>query len=198
MERKLQPGDVAGRLALASYCHDHDMRSRETALLRQVLDIDANQPSARARLGYVKTSTGWMTHDEQQRAQGLVKRDGNWLTPERAAELDRMRAEADAAVRDREKAEAELEAKRLEIAKRKLELAAEERRQSEPPPIAQPVYGYGAIYPAYRSGRSYGYGAGQSYSAPSSPATRPFPINGVRDPRDRSWPINGVRDPRSY
>jgi hypothetical protein len=203
LESKLQPGDVQGRLSLADFCRAHDMAAREKTLLREVIELDPNQAQARARLGFVKGPSGWITHDEQMRAQGFVQRDGQWVSPERALDLDRMHAEADAAAKQREAAEAELDAKRAEVAARKQQLAEDEAdRDSQP--TAAPGYGYG-----------YGYGFGVGYApyryAPSatrafnhngytSPASngRSFPIPGVRDPRSNSWPLNGVRNPRSY
>jgi hypothetical protein len=196
---KLRPNDVAARMALADFCRDHDMQAREKELLRQVIELEPNQEQARARLGYVKTSAGWITRDEQMRAQGYVREAGQWLSPERALELQRLRAQSEAATTERDKARVELEQKRLELQQRKQELEAEAARGSTHDDVTPPiVYPYGVV--GY--GATYGYGVGsRAYRDPvgtSVPAARPFPINGVRDPRSSGWPLNGVRDPRSY
>jgi hypothetical protein len=192
---KLKPGDVASRLSLADFCRDHDMHAREKELLRQVIELEPDQSQARARLGYVKTAAGWITRDEQLRAQGFVRQAGQWLTPERALELERLRAQSDAAAKERDKAQAELELKKLELQQRKLELEAQTAKAAEPV-TAPPIYSYGASW-------LYGYGPGYRHAPGGFGAehvgvtgARSFPINGVRDPRDNSWPINGVRDPR--
>jgi hypothetical protein len=197
---KLKPGDIQARLSLADYCRDHDMQAREKALLREVLELDTNQAQARARLGYVKAASGWITRDEQLRAQGFVRHDGQWVTQERALELERLRAQSDVAAKERDRAQAELEVKKLELQQRRLELDAQAATAAQnvatPPP--QP-YGYAYGSAGYVS--PYGYGSARgTFSAPrtSAPATRPFPIPGVRDPRDATWSLPGVRDPRSY
>lgn len=197
LAHQLKPNDVQGRIALADYCRDHDMQAREKSLLREVIEIEPNHAQARARLGYVKTAAGWITRDDQLRAQGYVREGSQWLSPERALELQRLRAQSEAAEREREKAQAELELKKLELERRRQELDAEAARAAEraarPPAPAYPYgvvsygrYGYAPEPRPYRAGEA------------SAPAPKQFPINGVRDPRDMSWPLNGVRDPRSY
>jgi hypothetical protein len=191
---KLEPGDIKGRLSLAEFCRDHAMASREKELLQQVLEIDSNQAEARARLGYVKTPDGWISHDEHMQAQGYVKRDGQWVTRERAFELDRLQAEADAASRDRDAAQAALDSQRAELAARRLEMEMDDERSSQP--TAAPYYDYGYGY-------GYGYGIVPTQRrvgahSTSHGSSQPFPINGVRDPRSTGWKLNGVRPPRSY
>jgi hypothetical protein len=189
----LKPGDVQGRLALADYCRDHEMRARERQLLREVIARAPEHAQARTRLGYVKSDGAWITREEQYRAQGMVQVDGVWVTRDKALELAKLREEAATARRERERAEAALESERLALRRQALELE-QKRSEAQPPPVyVAPVYG------------GYGYGSGfcgpgercRNGHAWSAPAGSPpsFPINGVRDPRDTSWPINGVRDP---
>jgi hypothetical protein len=205
----LKADDVSGRLALADYCRDHDMHAREQALLQEVIQHAPDNVRARSRLGFVKTDAGWVTHEAQMRAQGMVQRDGAWVTQAQALELDRLHAQADTALRERERAQTELEAQKLELRKRQLELDTERARAEQAaknPPAQNPTY---YTSPAYGFGFGYGYGVatpacrpGHACGAvppPSNP--HPFPINGVRDPRDGSWPMPGmpgVRNPRSY
>jgi hypothetical protein len=201
LESKLKPGDVQARLALADFCRDHDMRSREQDLLQQVIDLDKDQPQARARLGFVRAGSGWITRDEQQRASGMVRRDGQWVTPERAMELDRLNAQSEQAARDRERAQAELETRKLELQTKKLELENERARAAQAATTPANNYGYGYGYgyggyaPSYRRDRN-----GVAPTSPNNGFSRgpTFPINGVRDPRDNTWSLPGVRNPRSY
>ena len=204
---KLKPGDVHARMALADFCRDHDMRARERELLHQVIEIDRDHPQARARLGYVKTATGWTTRDEQLRAQGYVREAGQWIAPERALELQRLRAQSQAAQDERDKARADLELKKLEIEQRRRELEGADRASERSNDAAQPgvntygFVGYGAAYgvrPVWRAHSAPNWHGSRAFPEVSSPAARPFPINGASDPRNTSWPINGVRDPRSY
>src|SRR5262249_2894632 len=66
----LKADDVSGRMALADYCRDHDMHSRERALLQEVIQREPDHARARARLGFVKTDAGWVTEEQHMRAQG--------------------------------------------------------------------------------------------------------------------------------
>jgi hypothetical protein len=200
LESKLQPGDVQGLLSLADYCRDHDMQAHEKELLRRVLEIDPNHAQARDRLGYVRAGSRWITRDEQLRAQGMVRVDGQWMTAERALEIERLRAATAAAAEQRDRAQAELETKKVELEKSKLELQAEQVK-AEHAATAPSSYGMAGYLLPYSYGSAQRCGGRFPCSRPGlapAPSARPFPIPGVRDPRDPSFPLNGVRNPRSY
>jgi hypothetical protein len=193
--QKLPPQAVAERMQLANYCRDHGMRERERALLQQVIERDPNHDQARKRLGYVKVPEGWVTHAEHMRAQGQVQRDGQWMSRERAQELDRSQSQARATANESqlESKKVALEREKLELERQRLELERSRAREDQRARQV-PVFGY------------YGYGYSphhRDYRAPAAPprghgfdASRAYPINGVRDPRDDTWAIPGVRNPR--
>jgi len=139
----LRPGDVKARLELADYCRDHGMRGRERALLVEILEVDESNASARARLGYVKTETGWATEAEVMRAKGLVLREGRWVTPAEARESERLQLEAMLVARRREDAEAELAAQRSRLAAQQAELDAQRDAQRR---AASPQVRFGVAY----------------------------------------------------
>ncbi|MDD9938259.1 MAG: hypothetical protein OXT09_31905 [Myxococcales bacterium] len=112
---KLDGRDVKGRLALADFARDHGLRERERELLREVLALEPDHEQARLRLGYVRTDAGWQTHDEHNRARGLVLYGGQWITPEQQLELERLRAETARARSAARKAELEVEAERIDL-----------------------------------------------------------------------------------
>lgn len=192
----LKSDDVKGRMALADYCRDHDMRSREREVLQEVIERAPDHADARARLGYVKSDGTWITREAHYRAQGMVQVDGQWVTQDKALELARLHEQARAAQRERERTEAQLEAERLAVRQRELELEQKRlanERAASTPYIAPPIYG------------GYYYGGGacapgeRCRGARTWPTPAPtFPINGVRDPRDTSFPLNGVRDPHEF
>jgi hypothetical protein len=186
----LKTDDVKGRMALADYCRDHGMGTRERQVLQEVIERVPDHADARSRLGFVRSKGTWITREANYRAQGMVQVDGVWLTSEKALELSRLREQTQAATRERQRAELALEAERLAMRRREQEAeqkrVANERAASAPAYIAPPIYG------------GYYYSSGGEARGRPSPHTQAFPINGVRDPRDTSFPINGVRDPREF
>ncbi|MEY4577659.1 MAG: hypothetical protein RL701_2362, partial [Pseudomonadota bacterium] len=104
MYAQLAHDDTTARLTLANFCRDHDMRARERVLLQEVIERAPEHGEARARLGYVKGPNGWITQEEDYRARGMVRREGVWMTSERASLLDQQRAEVQAAQHERERA----------------------------------------------------------------------------------------------
>jgi hypothetical protein len=192
----LQKGDVKARLALADYCRDHAMRAEERRLLLQVIDLDADNAAARARLGFVKTETGWLTREDAMRAKGMVEHDGRWMTPADAAAFERARVEREAAVERRDAEETELAARRAQLSAQQSELDAQGSRL---PP--DPYYsGYTPYYGGYYSapyGYGYGYGAygragacfGRPCGAPLRAAPRPAPAFVPRHVPDTSLSV---------
>ena len=216
MYAKLRPGDVQGLLRLANYCRDHDMPSLEHRMLERVIDVAADNPEARERLGYVRTPSGWVKHEDQLRAQGMVQYEGQWMPREKMLELERLRAQTEAAVleRDRVRAEAkkaESEAKVAQAQARASEQAAQAQSEgsaaySDSMLYTVPwSYGYAAPFGAgapfcKRGGVDCGVAPG--FAPPRSGVVYPLP--GMRDPFDyfrspETTPaLPGVRDPFDY
>jgi hypothetical protein len=141
----LPPGDVRARLELADYCRSHDMRARERKLLLEVIDLDRDNETARARLGFVKTDAGWITQDEAMQAKGFVKEDGRWVNHSSAVEMERLRLEREALAQRREELEAQEHAKRMEAATKQTE--SDEQRNHLPSSYFD--YAFGPYYPVY-------------------------------------------------
>lgn len=197
----LAPRDIRGRLELAAYCREHDLRATERALLEEVIALEPNHAQARRLLGYVRTEQGWV----ERRAQEQRARDADneaWLARERAREREQARAEV-----DRERA---LETRQLELEAARLRAARQHREEQM---RARDSTYYGFPY-------AYGYVPGVVYSAPprtstprdpatenclpggcaaAPPAPQPVsPIPGVRHPRDTTWALPGVKNPREW
>ena len=143
--RELPAGDAAARVALAAWCRKEGMGPRAEALLREVLELDADNAEARRLLGFVQHEGRWVTPEDRNRQIGLVEFEGQWHKPESVAAIKEARAEARRAEEERKKAdldlrrrEAELEglraerqrleAERLRLEAERAELAAERLR----------------------------------------------------------------------
>lgn len=187
--------DVKGRIELARYCREHDLRATERALLEEVISLEPNQPEARRLLGYVKTDKGW----EDRTAQEQRARDAEheaWLARahEREArdDAERDRARASQAARQRELEDEQLRNAPL-------------RDDSYVYPY---TYGYGyaplRTYPARREPVRRDVPAAAERCLPGGCAAAPptaqpvSPIAGTRHPRDTTWAVPGVRNPREW
>lgn len=191
----LAPRDVKGRLELARYCREHDLRMTERALLEEVIALEPNQPEARRLLGYVKTEKGWVDRSaEEQRARD-AEHDA-WLARERARERDQAREDA---VRTRER----------EARQRELELEQLRNTQPRDDGYVYPyAYGYGyapiGSYPVRRElVRREAPAASErclpgGCAAPPPTAAPVSPIAGTRHPRDTTWALPGVKNPREW
>jgi len=137
----LRPGDVHARLELADYCRAHDMRAREHKVLLEVIEIDRDNETARARLGYVKTEHGWLTREEAMQTRGLVREDGKWVSREDRAEMERLRLEREALAQHREEAEVDEHQRRIDQSIRQAEI--DEQKSHLRPSWYDVYWGYG-------------------------------------------------------
>ena len=185
----LDPHDVRGRMQLAAYCREHDLRATERALLEEVIELEPNHAQARRLLGYERDGAGGWVSRSQQQQQARAAEEAAWR--ERQREVARADAE-----RQQQKAQQEAERARDEALQ-----ARDEAQRARDEALYSPMY-YGG-YPWYRAyyyphPRPHGqgercYGPDRDCNAPAAPA---FPINGVRHPRDTSFFLPGVKDPR--
>jgi hypothetical protein len=195
LEAEQRGRGVEGLMVLADYCRDHGMHARERTLLKSVLEQQPDHGAARARLGFVKSDAGWITREEHLRAQGFVQDGGEFITREQLAEREQQRATAEAAKHEREQAKLAVEQQKVALERERLELARAQERAAEAERAAT-AQATQAAYLVY--GAPYGnWHDCHKRACRSKPPrrTKPFAINGVRDPRDPSWPIAGVKDP---
>ena len=66
--RDLQPDTVVGHLRMANWCRNHELADQERAHLLRVLDLNPDQPQARARLGFRRIEGGWAADEEVEAA----------------------------------------------------------------------------------------------------------------------------------
>ena len=140
---KLKSRDVAGRLSLANWCRDRDLRRREAELLKEIIELAPDHRVARQRLGFVKVADGWISQAEHNRRLGLVLVAGHWMTRQEARQARLDDARGKTAELERDKALAELKAiearTALAKAQAKAQLrettAAEQPATPEPPPV---------------------------------------------------------------
>jgi hypothetical protein len=170
MYGKLPKGNAKARLELADYCRDHAMRTEEHRLLLEVIDLDRDNASARARLGFVKSEGGWITEADAMRAKGMVEHDGQWMTQADVAQLERARVAREAAAERRESEEADLALRRQQLDAQQAELDAEAARLPSAPFGTGYYPYYNTFYPTYgRVGGCFGGNCGAAFR-PARPA----------------------------
>jgi hypothetical protein len=84
---------VTAQWELAEWCRAKSMKAEREKHLRRIIDLEPDHLVARKILGYTKTDGKWSTHDERQRARGLVKYRSRYITPEELALTEKSNAE---------------------------------------------------------------------------------------------------------
>lgn len=196
----LAPRDVRGRIELAAYCREHDLRATERALLEEVIAIEPNQAEARRLLGYVRTDQGWVDRSAQQQAARDAEHEV-WLARARAREREQARADVERE-RDLATRQMQLDAERMRndrLRDRDESLRARDEAYTYP-------YGYppGIVYsqPRRESMRRATPASERCLpggcAAPPPTAAPTSPIAGTRHPRDTTWALPGVKNPREW
>lgn len=70
---------VAEYLDLAHWCEQNGLSERRNQVHQMVIDIDPNNLTARAALGYIRHGATWLT-EEDARGMGLIPHEGRWWT----------------------------------------------------------------------------------------------------------------------
>lgn len=204
---RLDPNDAKGLLALADFCRERGLKTREREILQRVLKADPDHAQARARLGYVKSDAGWETYDEQKQREGYVRYNNRWLTEQQLLETRKLEAEAKKAELEEERARVSLRDEQKSrsaqpsSARETGHEAAGHAREAVQQPPAPAVVGFGYVPFGYAPYRYNGYGPPRLSPPrfiPQGMPAAPSPTPGFRDPSDMSFRVPGYQDPRNY
>ena len=180
----IAPGDVQSYVELARYAIENGMRGEARIAWTRVVSLDPRNAEAHLALGHVLVNGTYVEEDEANRARGLVRFEGRWVTPEEQAARDALsrRSAAD----DRRVAEARRAARESE--ERAIRAEAEAARARDAASANLPIYGVGGVIlpPYYGSGggcyRLPCEGQGPIWT-PRPPAPAPTPV--IVTPRTR-------------
>jgi hypothetical protein len=166
---RLNPDDVPGWLALASWADQNDLRTQARGAWEHLLSVQPGNTVAQQALGNVFQAGRWMERSDAMRARGLVEWDGEWMTPgEREARLRVQATEAatlrENAIADARVAEAEAWAREAEARARAAE--ADATRADGAYDDGGIPLGFGAVGYGYGYG---GYGPGIVVGPPMQP-----------------------------
>jgi hypothetical protein len=157
----LDPGDLAGWLALGRWARAQGLETNAREAFEHVLAFDPEHAAAHRAMGHVELEGRWMTEAESYRVRGYVPFEGDWVTPGarqeilewRRATAEDRRADAEAAARVRE-AEARARAAEAEARRAEAELQRVEADGVEPSGFDGGGWTpwYAGFYPAFASG----------------------------------------------
>lgn len=91
--------DVAGQLALANWCLEHEWRAQAQVHAQHVVEVEPHHVAARTILDHTLLDGRWMPRAEALRAQGLVQYRGKWMSQGEAEAAHLRDLESDRRVR---------------------------------------------------------------------------------------------------
>ncbi len=188
---RLTAADLQGWLELGAWARERDLLTQAREAFEHVLQVDPQNAQANRGVGNVLLGERWTTAEDSYRERGLVRFEGDWITPTERESVLRERAEAAAAQRARAEADARVSA--AEARARAAELEAERARNTVPAG-SLPFYPYGF-------GGGYGYGSGhvRGHVRVQGPTAVPTPPPAVTLPPTRHPPVkdgNGRPGPK--
>lgn len=139
----IQPGDLGAHADLARYATRSGLRAEARLMWARVISLDPRHVEAHLALGHVLVDGRFVDEDEAQRARGLVRFQGRWMTPSEQEFILRdreMRAESDRRVADARRATRDAEERALR-AEREAERA---RASAAANANANSPWGYGS------------------------------------------------------
>jgi len=146
---KVKKDDAEAHFKLGLWAQSVGLKAQAKTHLTQAIALKPAHAGAHKALGHRLVKGKWVSEDEQMRARGLVKFDGQWMPPEAAAKLKALQAELAVARERRLAAEAEL--KRIQ---------AQAKADADAPGADLPIYGpnpYDHYYSTrqFRDSRTY-------------------------------------------
>jgi len=148
----LKEDDAEGHYKLGLWAKTVGLDRQATEEFGKAVALKPDFADARIALGQRLVNGQWMTEEQQMQARGLVKFEGQWMTPEAVAKLQTLRAE-------------------LEIARQKTAAAQAELQKAQAqlptPQQTMPSATYGNPYDSYYSNR-YFLGSRTYYWSPYS------------------------------
>lgn len=127
---QLDADDVNAQYKLGLWARANGLKGQAKRHFEKAIAIYPDHGAARQALGYRRVGDQWLNEDEEMRARGLVRFDGQWMAPEAAARLKALQAELALARERRIAAEAELQKARDQA----------RRATQTPPPDQMPIY----------------------------------------------------------
>jgi len=178
----LAPDDIKAWVHLARFAGEHGLNSEARATWIRVLNLDPANVEAHLALGHVLLNGRYVDEDEANRARGLIRFEGRWMTTAEVSALltDRERRAAD----ERRLEDARRNARDAEDRARRAEIELARERAAGASSRNLPVWGYGG---PVLVGSPYfgGYTAGcrgaacntvpQIWSPPAAPVVTPAP-----------------------
>ena len=82
VKRAKVAGTAAAQFELGSWCEENKLNDLARVHYETALRLDASFDAAHRKLGHIYQDGTWLTRDDVNAAQGLVKYKGRWVTAE--------------------------------------------------------------------------------------------------------------------
>jgi len=187
----IQPGDVATCAELARFAAGNGLGSEARLMWARVISLDPNNVEGHLYLGHVLVAGRYMDEEAAQRANGMVRFDGRWMTPAEQESLLREREMR--ATDDRRVEEARRAARAAEDRALRAEREAERVRAEA---SANTAWGYGSsviVGSPYGGG---GYGGYGGYGCSTYPCSTDRPVGRHHPAKPPAPPVAPVPPPR--
>jgi hypothetical protein len=159
---EIPAGDAEAWRELARWANGYSLSSQAREAYREVLKILPDDEEANRATGMVKLDGKWVTEEESYRAQGYVQFEGKWMTP---AEQQSILADRQA---QQAQAEADRKANEAEVAAIEAEQRADKKREDEE--RAELDANNNTVYWGWGAGPRYWHNPARQW--PENPATR--------------------------
>jgi hypothetical protein len=168
--------DVHGWLSLGQWAASNDLPNQAKSAYSRVLTLDPSNAEANESLGRVQVDGRWLSETDAYLAQGYVKFEGDWLTPDEVAAIEHDRREqAEAEHAQANAREAEARAREAEARAREAQADALARQEAD-----EYVDGY-----YWDTWPYYGYGPHPPIRPPRPEPEPPEPERPIRVPLRR-------------
>ncbi|MEX0718650.1 MAG: HEAT repeat domain-containing protein [Planctomycetaceae bacterium] len=78
--REVPRDDLDALRELVEWCREKGLTEQRMTVLERIIELEPDDPDARAALGHSRYDGQWMSRDERMEAQGYVKHRGKYLT----------------------------------------------------------------------------------------------------------------------
>ncbi len=90
VKRAKAPATAAAQCELGAWCEENKLNDLARVHYETALSLDSSSDQAHRKLGHIYQDGAWLTRDDLNAAQGLVKYKGRWITAEQKTKRENV------------------------------------------------------------------------------------------------------------